>query len=71
MEDDPTGHQRESLRKAEAATPLGRCAMPEEMAGAICFFAMRASGYVTGQTLCVDGGLLCEGFAGACVQRGG
>ena len=45
--------------------------MPEEMAGAICFFAMGASGYVTGQTLCVDGGLLCEGFAGACVQRGG
>ena len=70
VEDDPTGHQRESLRKAEAATPLGRCAMPEEMASAICFFAMGASGYVTGQTLGVDGGLLCEGFAGACVTRG-
>lgn len=42
VEGDPTGHQRESLRRAEAATPLGRCAQPHEMAGAICFFAMQS-----------------------------
>lgn len=58
---------REKLRKAENATPLGRAAQPEEMAGAICFFAMQVSGYVTGQTLSVDGGLSAEGFAGPCV----
>jgi Tropinone reductase 1 len=40
------------------------------MAAAIAFFAMPASSYVTGQTLSVDGGLLVEGFAGACVDRG-
>ena len=62
-------HQRESLAKAERATPLGRAAEPEEMAGAIVFMTLPASNYVTGQTLCVDGGLLTEGFAGACVTR--
>ena len=40
------------------------------MAGAIVFMALPASNFVTGQTLCVDGGLLVEGFAGACVTRG-
>ncbi len=34
-----------------------------------CFCVLQ-SGYVTGQTLSVDGGLLCEGFPGACVTRG-
>ena len=33
-------------------------------------FCVLQSGYVTGQTLSVDGGLLCEGFPGACVTRG-
>ena len=63
-------HQRRSLAQAERATPLGRAAQPEEMAGAIVFMALPASSYVSGQCLCVDGGLLVEGFAGACVTRG-
>lgn len=62
--------QRESLKKAEKATPLGRAVQPEEMASAIVFFALPASSYVTGQTLNVDGGLSAEGFAGPCVVRG-
>ena len=62
--------QRESLARAERATPLARAAQPEEMASAIAFFAMPASSYVTGQCLAVDGGLLAEGFAGPCVSRG-
>ncbi len=61
--------QRESLARAERATPLARAAQPEEMASAIAFFAMPASSYVTGQCLAVDGGLLAEGFAGPCVSR--
>ena len=36
----------------------------------VVFFVVLQSGYVTGQTLSVDGGLLCEGFPGACVTRG-
>ncbi|MGI9591571.1 MAG: SDR family oxidoreductase, partial [Myxococcota bacterium] len=41
----------------ERAIPFGRLAQPEEVAQAILFFASRRSGYVTGQTLSVSGGL--------------
>jgi NAD(P)-dependent dehydrogenase (short-subunit alcohol dehydrogenase family) len=39
--------------------PLGRVAEPEDMAGAVLFLASRLASFVTGQTLLVDGGLLC------------
>jgi 2-deoxy-D-gluconate 3-dehydrogenase len=37
-------------------TPAGRFGEPEELAGAAVFLASRASDFVTGQSLCVDGG---------------
>ncbi len=37
-------------------TPMGRWGQPHELAGAIVFLASDASGFVTGQTLLVDGG---------------
>jgi dihydroxycyclohexadiene carboxylate dehydrogenase len=37
-------------------TPMGRFGEPEELAGAICFFASQDASYVTGQTLFVAGG---------------
>jgi NAD(P)-dependent dehydrogenase (short-subunit alcohol dehydrogenase family) len=37
-------------------TPMGRWGQPHELAGAIIFLASRASDYVTGHTLLVDGG---------------
>ncbi len=38
-------------------TPLGRYAMPVEIAGAALYLASDAAGFVTGHTLVVDGGM--------------
>jgi 3-oxoacyl-[acyl-carrier protein] reductase len=39
-------------------TPLGRMGKPEEIAYAVAFFASDEAGYVTGQVLSVDGGMM-------------
>ncbi len=45
------------LEAMAARIPAGREGDPRELAAAVVFLASRASGYVTGQTLPVDGGL--------------
>jgi NAD(P)-dependent dehydrogenase (short-subunit alcohol dehydrogenase family) len=40
-----------------ALTPLGRVGQPLDVAHAVAFFAGDAAGFITGQTLWVDGGL--------------
>jgi 2-deoxy-D-gluconate 3-dehydrogenase len=39
-----------------ARTPAGRWGQPEELAGTVVYLASRASDFVTGTTICVDGG---------------
>lgn len=39
-----------------ARTPAGRWGQPEELAGTAIFLASKASDFVTGATICVDGG---------------
>ena len=43
--------------KQLAAIPLGRFGAPEEVAGVVRFLASDEAAWITGQTLCVDGGL--------------
>jgi 3-oxoacyl-[acyl-carrier protein] reductase len=45
---------------AERYHPLGRFGEPADVAGSILAMASGLNGYVTGQTLLMDGGLLCQ-----------
>jgi NAD(P)-dependent dehydrogenase (short-subunit alcohol dehydrogenase family) len=44
-------------RQAAAYTPMGRIGAPEDLAGAVLFLTSRASSWLTGVTLPVDGGV--------------
>ena len=40
-----------------AETPMARIGLPEDVAAAVGFFAGKEASFITGQTLCVDGGI--------------
>ena len=59
VETDMTGYLKEGEQadKYKAGIPLGRFGTTEDIANVTLFLASSMSNYVTGQVLCVDGGL--------------
>jgi 2-hydroxycyclohexanecarboxyl-CoA dehydrogenase len=57
-----TARDPEKLREAfRRAIPMGRLGQPDDLAGAILFFASDDAAFVTGQVLSVSGGLTMAG----------
>lgn len=55
---DMTDQMPESARQQMVQmVPIQRMGTAEEIASAVCFFAAETSSYITGQVLCVDGGM--------------
>jgi len=53
----PRGHQTEEQIYAQGQrVPLGRIGQPEDLAGPAIFLASDAAGFITGQTILVNGG---------------
>jgi NAD(P)-dependent dehydrogenase (short-subunit alcohol dehydrogenase family) len=48
----------EFTRRRQASVPLGRMERPEDVANVIGFLAGSKAGYMTGQAISVDGGLV-------------
>ncbi|CAL9214055.1 unnamed protein product [Arabidopsis halleri] len=44
-------------------TPLGRVCEPREVASLVTFLCLPAASYITGQTICIDGGFTVNGFS--------
>ena len=51
-----------AVDKIYARTPLGRLAQPDEIAGVAAFLASEDAGYVTGETIYVDGGRMALNY---------
>jgi 3-oxoacyl-[acyl-carrier protein] reductase len=53
----------EEVERRAHIPPLGRPGSPADIAGAVAFLVSPDAGYITGQVLYVDGGLLCQCYS--------
>jgi 3-oxoacyl-[acyl-carrier protein] reductase len=59
IESSMTEHVTESQKAALVSNiPLGRAGTPDDVATAICFLVSDLAGYITGQVLGIDGGMI-------------
>jgi len=49
--------------KVESVTPLRRVGEANEVSSLVAFLCLPAASYITGQTICVDGGFTINGFS--------
>ncbi|EOA27697.1 hypothetical protein CARUB_v10023850mg [Capsella rubella] len=49
--------------KVESVTPLKRVGEANEVSSLVAFLCLPAASYITGQTICVDGGFTINGFS--------
>ncbi|KAL5750341.1 hypothetical protein ACOSP7_024944 [Xanthoceras sorbifolium] len=54
---------KEFTEAINSRTPLGCLGEPEQVAHLVAFLCLPASSYITGQTICVDGGMAVNGFS--------
>lgn len=60
IDTEMTGSLPEKVRAAVlAAIPAGRAGTAEDVARTVAFLAGRGGDYITGQVICVDGGMTC------------
>lgn len=50
------------MEEVLSCTPLGRLGNPTEVSALVAFLCLPASSYITGQIICVDGGMTISGF---------
>ena len=61
VETELTGSLSEEVKEGiRGQVPMGRFGEPKEIAGVVAFLAGDGAGYVTGQTLAVDGGMTMQ-----------
>ena len=61
IETEMTKHLPQEIRDSFLADiPAGRAGLPEDIAQVVSFLASPASNYITGEVICVDGGLITK-----------
>jgi NAD(P)-dependent dehydrogenase (short-subunit alcohol dehydrogenase family) len=60
VEGSPAMRESEFREKLLRYLPYRRLVKPEEIAGALLYLVSSAAGFVTGESIAVDGGLLCR-----------